>query len=126
MKEIILIRHGKPASVDNIRVSAAGFAPWIKDYERAELDVNSYPGSAMDLSSHYVIASNLKRAQLSVEMYSSAQVDEVNGLFREMDIPHYRLPFKLKTWTWVYLCQRGWSLVQRQEDFWGVSKLVRE
>ncbi|MCW8091043.1 histidine phosphatase family protein [Alteromonas sp. ASW11-130] len=181
MKEIILIRHGKPASAHNERVNATGFAKWVRQYDKAELDVDSHPHFTVDLTNHYIIASNLKRARLSAEKYSNNQISEVNCLFREMDIPRYKLPFTLRAWNWVYLnralwmagkkgpfesfqqakvrarlaseylCdlaqqqqrialfghamtnrvlrhnlrQQGWSLVQKQEQFWGVSKLTR-
>ena len=43
MKEIILVRHGKPASAHNQKVNAVDYAKWVRNYNKSELDPNSQP-----------------------------------------------------------------------------------
>jgi len=109
--EIILIRHGKPTSANNPIVNAAEYAKWIRRYNFSDIADNSRPESInVDYISDYIISSDLKRAIHSAHICVSKKPDEINALYREMDIPRYKLPFNLTAWQWVYFCRVLWML----------------
>lgn len=107
-KEILLIRHGRPASEHNNRVSSAGFSRWVRNYNRANLHEQSRPRCERDLSQYYIMTSNLRRARLSAARYSPLPPMEHSRLLDEMQIPRYRLPVKMKAWSWVYINRLLW------------------
>ncbi|WP_414829381.1 histidine phosphatase family protein [Alteromonas sp. H39] len=107
-QEILLIRHGKPASATNDMMGARDFARWVKRYNHSPLDPASYPRKHYDLSTHYVVSSGLKRAQLSAKVYGITRIDAHNPLLNEMDIPYYRLGITLRAWHWVVLNRALW------------------
>lgn len=112
-REIVLVRHGRPASENNDRLSSSGFARWVKNYNRCDLHPESQPHCQRDFSNHYSISSALQRAKLSAQRYTGQPVTESDAVFNEMDIPRYRLPFKLNAWTWVYLNRAMWIAGRR-------------
>ena len=180
-KEIVLIRHGKPASAHNQKINASAYAQWVRRYDLSSLDPQSKPTVLVPLVNSYIIVSSLKRASLSASAYGAVNIDEVQPLLREMDIPYYRLPFSMKAWHWVLvsrllwflgkkgkfesfkaaksrvvlladhlesilrsesrvvlfghglihyflqrqLKKRGWLLVEKNSEFWGVSRLTK-
>ena len=180
-KEIVLIRHGKPASAHNQKINASAYAQWVRRYDLSSLDPQSKPTVLVPLVDSYIIVSSLKRASLSASAYGAVNIDEVQPLLREMDIPYYRLPFSMKAWHWVLvsrllwflgkkgkfesfkaaksrvvlladhlesilrsesrvvlfghglihyflqrqLKKRGWLLVEKNSEFWGVSRLIK-
>ncbi|QJR81287.1 phosphoglycerate mutase family protein [Alteromonas pelagimontana] len=107
-KEIILIRHGKPASAVNDKMDAAGFAKWVRHYNRAGIHHNSRAQTTRELEAFYIMSSDLKRARLSAELYTPHAVRETSALLREMDIPRYKLKGRFKAWSWVYLNRAVW------------------
>jgi broad specificity phosphatase PhoE len=181
LKEIVLIRHGKPASAHNQKINASAYAQWVRRYNLSSLDPQSKPTVLVPLVDSYIIVSSLKRASLSASAYGAVNIDEVQPLLREMDIPYYRLPFSMKAWHWVLvsrllwflgkkgkfesfkaaksrvvlladhlesilrsesrvvlfghglihyflqrqLKKRGWLLVEKNSEFWGVSRLIK-
>lgn len=107
--EIILIRHGKPTSANNPIVNASEYTKWIRRYNFSDVADNSRPESInANYTSLYTISSDLKRAIHSANIYVSRNPEEINRLYREMDIPRYKLPFQLTAWHWVYLCRVLW------------------
>jgi len=109
--EIILIRHGKPTSANNPTVNAAEYVKWVRQYNTSDVANNSRPDSInANYLSQYTISSDLKRAIHSANIYVNKSPDEINGLYREMDIPRYKLPFTLTAWQWVYFCRMLWML----------------
>lgn len=106
--EIVLIRHGKPRSASNEKMNSAGFANWVRLYDHSELDPRSTPGHRLDLKDYFVVASSLKRAQLSAQLYTGTQPDLVMPEVREMDVPYYRSCMTLRAFTWVYLNRLYW------------------
>jgi broad specificity phosphatase PhoE len=110
--EIVLIRHGKPTSATNARLSASEFTHWIRSYNASDVAQNSRPVTSLqeNYDSHYIISSNLKRAIHSTVIYTGKQPHETFSIFREMEIPRYKFPFRLKAWTWVYLNRVLWML----------------
>ncbi|PCI61523.1 MAG: hypothetical protein COB35_05830 [Gammaproteobacteria bacterium] len=110
--EIILIRHGKPTSAKNARLTAGGFAQWVRQYNLANVADDSRPKECLaeDLSQYFVLASDFKRAIHSAKIFTKQAPDLVLTELREMDIPRYKFPLHLKAWTWVYLNRLCWML----------------
>ncbi|WP_018984383.1 phosphoglycerate mutase family protein [Salinimonas chungwhensis] len=107
-KEIVLLRHGRPASEHNHKLTSGEFGRWVRDYNRALLHPDSLPVAPRDFCDHYIISSALRRARLSASLYINRPADEFNALFNEMEIPRYRLPGRFNAWTWVYLNRLLW------------------
>lgn len=111
MMEIVLIRHGKPASADNPIMDVCGYAHWIRRYNASKVAKNSRPETVNDdYKSFYAISSDLKRAIHSANIYLGKSPKQVDRSYREMAIPRYKIPFKLKAWHWVYLSRLLWML----------------
>jgi broad specificity phosphatase PhoE len=108
MKEIILIRHGKPLSAHNNKLSAGEFTNWVRQYNQSPLDNAYYPDEKREFTAHHIIASPLKRAQLSANYYMGEPAIDVIPELKEMDIPYYRLPLRLRAWHWVLLNRLMW------------------
>lgn len=108
--EILLIRHGKPRFSNNPTVSARGYLNWIRKYNFSDIVGDNIPSDKIDLSNFKVISSNLKRAIHSCQIYSQQQPEMISKLFREMEVPRYKLPIKLKAWNWVYISRILWLL----------------
>jgi broad specificity phosphatase PhoE len=107
--KIILIRHGKPTSADSPVLNASEYTSWIRRYNFSDVSESSRPSSINNkLTSFYLISSHFNRAIHSTEIYTGRKPDEVSPLFKEMDIPRYKLPLKLRPMTWVYLCRILW------------------
>lgn len=107
--EIVLIRHGRPVAATNPRVNANEFVSWIDDYRVSLVAEDSQPiAHSNDFPEHYLISSDLKRAIHSCRIQTGKEPSVTDPIFREMDIPHYNLPFRLRAWTWVYLCRLFW------------------
>lgn len=109
-REILFIRHGRPASENNQSLNAPGFLRWVRDYNRADLHHQSAPHEQLDLRGYYIMCSDLHRARLSAAKYTPLPVNHYNACFNEMDIPYYRLPLTLNAWSWVYLNRFLWML----------------
>ena len=109
-REVLFIRHGRPASENNQSLNAPGFLRWVRDYNRADLHYQSVPHEQLDLRGYYIMCSDLHRARLSAAKYTPLPVNHYNACFNEMDIPYYRLPLTLNAWSWVYLNRFLWML----------------
>lgn len=110
IKEVILIRHGKPLSAHNDRINAAQYTRWVRAYGKSSLDPCSVPKHKVELNNSYIVVSPLHRAKLSAQHYGVTRIDEECPLLREMDIPYYKLPFRLRAWHWVLMCRTLWFL----------------
>ncbi|NRA62630.1 MAG: histidine phosphatase family protein [Psychrobium sp.] len=109
--EIILIRHGKPTSATNPRLSAGEYAKWIHCYNHSNIAVDSRPHQEpIDCSKYFIVSSDLKRAQHSASIYTGQAPSLIDKYYREMEIPRYKIPLRLRAWTWVYLCRVLWML----------------
>ena len=109
--EIVLIRHGRPASAVNHRVNAAQYRQWIAHYDASLVADDSRPLRVdAALNQAFLVSSDLPRARHSCEIYTSRQPDLSLPLYREMEIPHYPLPLNVRAMTWVYLCRAIWML----------------
>lgn len=110
--EIILVRHGKPEAATNPKLTTSGFARWVKNYKNSGLTNGSLPPKelAQSIDSHYLISSDLKRAIQSATRCTGKQPNLQLKSLREMAIPCYRFPLKLKANTWLYLNRIVWIL----------------
>lgn len=109
--KIILIRHGKPASANNPVVNACEYTKWVRRYNFSDVAKSSRPESVNDhYKSFYTISSDLPRAIHSANIYVGKYPEEMDKLYREMEIPRYKLPFQLKAWNWVYFSRLLWML----------------
>ncbi len=109
--EIILIRHGKPSSADSPALNASEYTQWVRQYNFSGVSQKSRPDTInKKLKSYYLVSSHFNRAIESAEIYTGRSPDKISTLFKEMDIPRYKLPFKFKAMTWVYLCRVLWML----------------
>jgi broad specificity phosphatase PhoE len=109
--EIVLIRHGKPTTANNPLVGACDYTKWIRRYNFSDVATNSRPESInKQYKTFYSLSSDLIRAIHSANIYVGKPPEEVNELYREMEIPRYKLPFKLKAWSWVYFSRLLWML----------------
>jgi len=107
--EIILIRHGRPASANNRTFGAVDYLKWIRQYNLSDVASDSRPLFKIEnLNSYYLVSSHLNRAIHSTKLYTGREPDHVSDLYKEMDIPRYKLPIRLKAMTWVYLCRLIW------------------
>lgn len=182
MKEIVLIRHGKPQSAHNDRLTAGQFTNWVRQYNHSLLDSRHYPPTRQQFNDHHVISSPLKRAKLSALYYTGSSVAQVIPELKEMDIPYYKFPIRLRAWHWVllnrfvwicgkagrfesfveakqrvvnavnkvetistnhqkilifghgmsnrymriFLTKRGWRLIEKSNEYWGVTRLIKD
>jgi len=108
--EIILIRHGKPSAAINPKLSASGFANWVLDYDESDVSCESLPPDALAklIKDHFIISSHLARSIDSVKKCLNAEPDLIHRKFREMEIPSYKLPFRLKAYTWLVVNRIAW------------------
>ena len=108
--EILLIRHGKPTAAINPRLSAAGFANWVRNYNRSKVDPENLPPEelACSLGLHFIVASDLARSVNSVYLCLNREPDLKLKQLREMNIPRYKLPFVFKAYTWLIISRIFW------------------
>ncbi|MBU2978750.1 phosphoglycerate mutase family protein [Alteromonas sp. C1M14] len=109
---IILVRHGRPEKSDNKRVNSAGFANWVRNYNHSLVADDSRPITplAADYGDYFTVSSDLPRAIHSSWVALNKYPDLQSDLFREMDIPRFKLPFTMGSWSWVYLNRALWML----------------
>ena len=107
---IALIRHGQPAADSNPRLNAAGFADWVRAFDVSGVAPSSTPPPTLRarLNSFHAVASSLPRSAHSVQLCLGRDADSVLPDIREMDIPCYPLPLRLRAWHWVFLNRALW------------------
>ena len=111
VKEVVLIRHGKPLSAHNDKVNSAQYAQWVRNYDKSILDPTEVTQSKKThIDDSYIVVSPLLRAKLSAAYYGATQIDEELPYLKEMDIPYYKLPFTLRSWHWVVLSRALWFI----------------
>ena len=109
--QITLIRHGKPSSATSSAVNAVDYLKWIRRYNLSDVSASSRPKQInKQLERHYLVSSDFNRAIHSTKIYTGRPPDTISRLYREMEIPRYKLPFKFAPMTWVYLCRILWML----------------
>ena len=119
--EIALLRHGKPAGISNVSVSASQFGHWIASYNSAGVAESSVPPQA---SLEYartcgvVITSNLLRSVQSGEFLHVKNYQAPDNLFAEAGMPY-------ATWVTLKLPPKYWAVLFRVLWYLGYSKTQR-
>lgn len=109
--EILLVRHGKPRTATSEPLNASEYAKWVRRYDLSDVADDSRPDYQVEaLSDCYIVSSQLNRAIHSCEIFTGRKPDQISPLFKEMDIPRFKLFGKFKPMTWVYLCRVLWML----------------
>lgn len=110
--KIVLVRHGRPASAENIVVDSVGFAKWVKAYDKSLVSSDSRPSQVLrdKFKGFYIVSSDLPRAIHSSSIALDLKPHHQSRLLREMEIPRYKLPFAFKAFTWVYINRLLWML----------------
>lgn len=105
------MRHGKPTSATNPTVNALGYTQWVRRYNASDVAQESRPETFNEqLRSCYAVSSDLTRAIHTANIYLGRSPISTDKLYREMHIPRYKLPLRLKAWTWLYLSRVLWML----------------
>ncbi|GLX80427.1 hypothetical protein tinsulaeT_37670 [Thalassotalea insulae] len=109
---ITLVRHGKPIASSNPRVTAVGFAKWVRAYNRSLVCSDSLPPQELQEKFHnsYTFSSDLNRSIHSAEICLGKGANVVLGDLREMDIPRLKLPFSMTVNTWLVIARLCWLL----------------
>lgn len=115
LMKIILVRHGRPEKSENRRLNSAGFAGWVRNYNHSLVANDSFPTAplGLDYGDYFTVASDLPRAIHSSRISLNKDPNITTPLLREMEIPRFKLPFRLRAWTWVYLNRALWMLGKR-------------
>lgn len=115
--EIVLIRHGKPMAAINPKLTATGFMNWVDNYNESIVDAESFPQEAVRqlIQTHFIVTSDLARAIDSAKICGGSEPHLVLDQLREMEIPSYKLPFKLKAYTWLVLNRILWFIGIKSE-----------
>ncbi|HAS6250043.1 TPA: hypothetical protein I7225_03790 [Vibrio vulnificus] len=109
---ITLVRHGRPVASSNPRVTAVGFAKWVRAYNRSFVCPDSLPPQELNEKLHnsYTFSSDLNRSLHSAEICLGKGADLVLGDLREMDIPRLKLPFLMSVNSWLVIARLCWFL----------------
>jgi broad specificity phosphatase PhoE len=106
---IVLVRHGEPSATDNPVVDAAGFARWARRYERSRIRGTAAPSHLKGAFEGFLaVASERPRSLHSAYMCLDRDPDVVLPGLHEMEIPRYRLPFRLRAYSWLVLNRVVW------------------
>lgn len=110
--KIILIRHGKPESAINKKLSAQGFALWIKDYNQSIVSQESLPPIALKnkIQKYFIVTSDLPRAIDSAKICIGKYPDLVLSKLKEMDVPQINIPVKIDAYSWILLNGLFWLI----------------
>ena len=65
-----LVRHGKPTGAINPKLSAVGFAKWVREYNKSKVDPKSLPPEHLEhsLTEHMIVASDFARSIDSIRI----------------------------------------------------------
>ena len=119
--KIILLRHGRPKVPDLGKLSAYDFYRWIEAYNLATLDCRHKPAQeVVELATacNIIVCSDLRRSLESAKVLGIKEVDYVDALFRE-----FELPCSTNTY-WQRgpkLSPRRWAVIYRILWFMGYS-----
>ena len=116
--EIALLRHGKPAAISNVPVSASQFGNWIASYNSAGVEQGSVlPQASLEYARTcgVVITSNLLRSVRSAEFLHVENYQAPDNLFAEAGMPY-------ATWVTLKLPPKYWAVLFRMLWYLGYSK----
>jgi broad specificity phosphatase PhoE len=108
--KIVLIRHGRPLGATNPLVNSAGFAHWVRTFNKSGIVRSSVPPkrvtSACDGA--LLVSSQLRRARQSAALCAGREPDSELRDLNEMEIPRYRLPIRMPAYFWVVINRTLW------------------
>ena len=115
--QIVLIRHGKPDVPEHGKLSAAEIPQWVESYNSAGIVTQHKPSKqAIEVAGrcNTVVCSNLPRSIESAHALGVKEIDFIEAIFREIELPYGSFPSpKLSPNFWVILfrllCFFGYS-----------------
>ncbi|BCG65853.1 MAG: hypothetical protein methR_P3721 [Methyloprofundus sp.] len=112
--KIVLLRHGKPKLPTFARLSARDFSQWIDAYNHAPLDQTLPPPQsalAIAQSCSTVVCSDLRRSNDSAHRLGKINIDYIDPIFREVDLPNAQIDWpKLSGNFWLVCFRILWLL----------------
>jgi broad specificity phosphatase PhoE len=111
---IVLLRHGRPKLPTFAKLSARDFSQWIDAYNLAPLDQSLPPPQsafAITQSCSTVVCSHLHRSTDSAHTLGKTNIDYIDPLFREVDLPYAQIAWpKLSANFWLVCFRILWLL----------------
>ena len=105
--QIVLLRHGKPDVPEHGKLRAAEIHQWVESYNSAGIATQHKPSKqAIEVanSCNTVVCSNLPRSVESAHALGVKEIDFIESIFREIELPHGSFPSpKLSPTFWVTL-----------------------
>ncbi len=124
--EIILVRHGRPNFTVNNIISAPGFSQWVRYYNKSNICSESIPPTSLSnkTKNFFVVSSDLNRAIHSAVLCVDKSPNLILKELREMDIPRFKFPLKLKANNWLIISRLLWFFnVNAQVESFKQAKL---
>ena len=111
---IVVLRHGRPDIDSRVRLTAAEFGAWIKQYDSAGIRDDSVPPqSAVSQVGQcaFVVCSNLPRSLGSAKALGVEHIGVCDASFREVEMPyaHWRFP-RIPVTIWLAVFRVMWTL----------------
>ena len=113
-RQIVLVRHGRPAGANAAPISGRDVGRWVTHYNGLGIDRGCPPPASLVrlvASAGCVAASDLRRARESAEWLRSPATVSIDPELREAVLPE-SLPWSLRIHpgVWVVLARVGWWL----------------
>lgn len=108
--EIILMRHGKPSFTDTKKVAAHEMPEWIEHYDLSDISDNQPPEASRVIArrARMTASSHLPRA-ISSGTTLNLEPKIVDDIFREAELPIYRIPvLRLSPFSWIVFFRLIW------------------
>ncbi|WP_227521310.1 histidine phosphatase family protein [Raoultella sp. T31] len=108
--EIILMRHGKPGFTDTKKVAAHEMSEWIEHYDLSDISDNQPPEACRVIArrARMTASSHLPRA-ISSGTTLNLEPKIVDDIFREAELPIYRIPvLRLSPFSWIVFFRLIW------------------
>lgn len=109
---IVLLRHGKPDFPEHGKLRVGEIHRWVESYNSAGLVAQHKPSKqAIEVanSCNAVVCSNLPRSVESAYALGVNEIDFIEPIFREMELPHGSFPSpKLSPNFWAALFRFLW------------------
>ena len=111
---IVLVRHGKPATVRTTPICGHDIGQWVRQYNEVGITTDlSPPKVVRDLASsaRYVVASDLARARESATWLARPMDVRLDPEMREAALPEsLGIPIRLPPGAWVVIARVVWWL----------------
>jgi broad specificity phosphatase PhoE len=115
--QIVLLRHGRPDILEYGKMNATEFSRYVESYNSAGIDKNHKPSKeAIEIaySCNTVVCSDLLRSIKSARLLDVNEIDYIEPVFREVELPHGRFPV-------LRLSPNIWAVYFRVLCFFGYS-----